>query len=139
MTITRRVGFYGKIATLWVVMVITLLFLSLGALCLFIAAFLIWLIHCVGPAAAAALTGLLLLLAGGGVFFGFRLALNRLHAKQPRSGGNLLGLASLALRMVNLTIRRSPRKTAISAALFILAAISGVVIDYFMSRKDSKK
>lgn len=133
MAITRCVSFYGKMAALWVVMVIALLFLSFGALCLFTTALLIWLIHYVGPAPAFALTGLLLVLEAIAVFCGCRLALGHMHTKRPNLGSSALGFASLALRVATLTIRRSPRKAVISAALL------GALIDYFTSRQDPKK
>lgn len=133
MTITRRVGFFGKMATLWVAMVVAILCTALGALFFFTASLLIWLIHYVGPAAAAALAGLALLLEAVAIFIGCQLAMKRMRAKQPGSfGGDMLGLVGMALRLATLAFKRSPRKALIAAVIF------GALADYFTSSRTPK-
>lgn len=134
MTIARRVSSLGKMATLWVGMVAAILFVVLSALFFFTIALLVLLTHYVGLAAAAALVGLLLLLGAFAIFVGCHLTFKRMRVKHKGSAvGDLLGMASLALRMSRLVIRGSPRKALIMAAIF------GVLADYFGSKQDDKK
>lgn len=130
MSITRCAGFYGKTATLWVTMVIALLCTALTALGLLAAALLIWLDHYFGLAPAVALTGALLLLVTLCIFIGFRLALKQMHNKAPSLGGNLFGMAAMAMRVALLAVRRSPRKAV------VLAVILGALADYLTAKPD---
>lgn len=132
MPITRCVGFFGKMATLWVAMSVVVLCMSLGALVLFNAALLIWLDQHVGLAASVALVGLALLLEAGGVFFGFQLVLKRMKARQPNGVGSLLGVAGVGLRFATLAFQRSPRKALLAAVIF------GALADYFTSSRAPK-
>lgn len=133
MKFTHRVGFFGKMATLWVAMVFAILCPLLGALLLFTAAFVIWLDHYVGPAASAALAGVALVLVAIIIFAGFKAALRRMQTKQPSLFGDMFGLPMLALRLVFMTIRKSPRKALLAAAIF------GALTDYFTSDRATKR
>lgn len=134
MTITRRVSSYGKMATLWVAMVIATLCTALGALFFFTAALLIWLEHYVGPAGAAALAGLALVLESVAIFIGCQMVLKRIRTKQSGGlGGDFLGLAATGLRLATLAFRRSPRKALVVAMIF------GALADYFGSNSTTKK
>ena len=134
MTITRRVGSFGKMATLWVAMVIAVLCTSLAALFFFTAALLIWLDHYVGPAAAAALAGAMLLIEAAIIFIVCQVVLKRMRARHTGSlSGSVLGFAGLAIRMATLVIRRAPRKALVTAAIL------GALADYFTAGSDSKK
>lgn len=132
MPITRRVGFFGKMATLWVAMVVAILGASLGALGFFDAALLVWLSHYIGLAGALALSGLALLLEAIAIFIGFQLAFKRMKAKQTNGLGDLFGLAGVALRFATLAFQRSPRKALIAAVIF------GALADYFTSNRPPK-
>lgn len=132
MSITRRVGSLGKMATLWVAMVVAILCISLGALIFFNAALLVWLSHYVGLAEALVFVGLILLLEAVVLFMGFQLALKRMKAKQPSELGDTLGLVSMALRFATLAFQRSPRKALLAAVIF------GALADYFTSSRSSK-
>lgn len=133
MKLTRRVGFFGKMAALWVAMIFAVLCPLLGALLLFTAALVIWLDHYVGPAGAAALSGVALVLASIIIFAGFKAVLKRMQANQPSLIGDLFGLPMLALRLVFMTIKRSPRKALLAAAIF------GALTDYFTSDRSTKR
>lgn len=134
MTIARRISSLGKMATLWVGMVAAILCVILLALLFFTIALLVLLTHYVGLAAAAALVGLLLLMGAVVIFIGCHLTFKRMRIKQKGSAvGDLLGMASLALRMGRLVIRGSPRKALVMAAVF------GILADYFAPRQDDKK
>lgn len=132
MNLARRAGFMGKYAALWVVMTIAVLCTALGALGFFTAAFLIWLSHYLGPAAAAAIAGLLLLAVACAVALTFGLILRRMRARQPSMASEAMGMLSLGMRFATLIIRRDPRK-AVLAAL-----IAGAVAEYFSSDRSSK-
>lgn len=132
MSITRRVGSFGKIATLWVAMVVAILCVCLGALVFFNAALLVWLSHYVGLAEALVFAGLILLVEAVVLLMGFQLALKRMKAKQSSGLADVLGLTSMALRFATLTFQRSPRKALIAAVIF------GALADYFTSNRDKK-
>ena len=133
MSITRRVSFLGKMATLWVTMVVAILCTALGALFLFAAALLIWLDHHVGPAAATAMTGLALALAAIVIFICGQLALKNTRAKQPALHRDALGLLGPILRLLSLVVRRSPRKSLIAAIIL------GAMADYLTSNPTPKE
>lgn len=132
MSLTHSVSFLGKMATLWVAMVIAVLCTALGALFFLTAALLIWLDHYVGPAAAAAIAGLMLALEAVLIFVGCHVALKRMRARQPSLGGNALGLIAPVLRLMSLVVRGSPRKA------LLMAVILGALADYFTSSRSSK-
>ncbi len=132
MNVARRAGFIGKSAALWVVMAVAVLCTALGAFGFFAAAFLIWVGHYVGPAAAAAIAGLVLLLAACIIAGVFRLILRRMRARQPSMTSEALGMLNLALRFATLIIRRDPRK-AMLAALIV-----GAFAEYFSGERKSK-
>lgn len=132
MSLTRRAGFLGKTALLWVVMAIALLCILLGALGFLTAAFLLWLEHYVSPAGALAITGALLVLEALALAGGFWLVLRHLQAKQPAPEDNAMGLLQLGLRMVMMMVQRSPRKTV------LFALIAGVLAEYFTAKDKTK-
>jgi hypothetical protein len=132
MNLARRAGFLGKAAALWVVMAVAVLCTALGALGFFTAAFLIWVSHYLGPAAAAAIAGLVLLLVACGIALVFTLILRRMRARQPSMATEALGTLSLVMRFAGLLIRRDPRK-AVLAAL-----IAGALAEYFTSDRQPR-
>jgi hypothetical protein len=127
MSLARRATFIGKSAALWVFMTIAVLCVSLGALGFFVAAFVIWLSHYLGPAAGAAITGVLLLMIACVIGGSFILILRRMRARQPSLLSETLGSFSFVLQFVTLIIRRDPRK-AVLAAL-----VAGALAEYFSS------
>lgn len=132
MSITRRVGFLGRVATLWVAMVVAVLCTALGALFFLTTALLIWLDHYVGPAAAAAIAGLVLALEAVIIFLACQLALKRMRNKQPALHNDALGMLGPILRLASLLVRRSPRKALITAVIL------GAIADYLTSSRSSK-
>lgn len=132
MNLARRAGFIGKSAALWVVMAIAVLCTALGALGFFTAAFLIWVSHYLGPAAAAAIAGVVLLVAACTIALGFTLILRRMKARQPSLASEAVGTLSLAMRFATLIVRRDPRK-AVLAALIV-----GAIAEYFSSDRQPK-
>lgn len=132
MQLTRHFSVAGKMATLWAAMVAAILCTLLGALLLFIAALIVWLVHYVGLPASLALGGLVLVLAAIAVFLVCRLVLARMRAAKPSMAGDFLGLAGLGLRLVLMSIKRSPRKALLMAVIF------GALTDYFTADRASK-
>ncbi len=132
MNLARRAGFIGKSAALWVVMTIAVLCTALGALGFFTAAFLIWVGHYLGPAAAAAIAGVVLLLIACAIALTFTLILRHMRASQPSMASEAAGMLGLALRFATLTVKRDPRKAMLAAL------IAGAIAEYFSSGRDSK-
>lgn len=122
----------GKTVLLWVAMAMALLCILLGALGFLTAAFLLWLEHYLSPAGALAITGALLLLEALALLGCFRLALRRLHARQPASNSTATNLFQLGLRFVMMMVQRSPRKA------MLLALIAGALAEYFTTNEQSK-
>lgn len=132
MNLARRAGFIGKNAVLWVVMTIAVLCTALGALGFFTAAFLIWVSHYLGPAAAAAIAGLALLMIAFAIALSFTLVLRSMRTRQPSMAAEALGTLNLVVRLATLVIRRDPRK-AVLAAL-----IAGAIAEYFAADRQPK-
>ncbi len=113
-------------------MAIAVLCTALAALGFFTAAFLIWVSHYLGPAAAAAIAGSVLLAAACVIALVFTLILRRMRARQPSMASEALGTLSLAMRFATLFIQRDPRKAVVAAL------IAGALAEYFSSDRQPK-
>ena len=125
MNLARRASFLGKSVALWVTITMVVLCVALSALGLLIAAFIVWLSHLLGFAAAAAIAGAVLLviaviIMGVGAF-----VLRRRRTRLPSLTSEVLGMASLGMRMAAFVIRRDPSKAVLAAML------AGAVAEYF--------
>lgn len=117
MNLARRASFLGKSAALWVAITIMVLGVAMGALGLLIAAFIVWLSHFLGFAAAAAIAGGILLVFAAIIMSVGAVALRRRNARLPSLTSEALGMASLGLRMAAFVIRRDPSKALLAAML----------------------
>ncbi|MDE2239986.1 MAG: hypothetical protein KGJ73_08665 [Rhodospirillales bacterium] len=105
--------------------------MGLGGLGLLIAAFVIWLSHVLGIAAAAAVGGgvllvFMLMVMGFGV-----LALRRMRARQPSLMSEAIGMLNLGMRMATLVIRRDPSK------VLLAAMIAGAMAEHFSRNRQN--
>ena len=92
---------------------------------LLIAAFIVWLSHFLGFAAAAAIAGAVLLVIAAITLGMGALALRRRRARQPSLTSEALSMASFGMRMAALVIRRDPSKALLAAI------IAGAVAEHF--------
>ncbi|MBU6418503.1 MAG: hypothetical protein KGQ79_02095 [Proteobacteria bacterium] len=117
MDLARRARFLCRSAALGAVTAAAALCMGLGALGLLIAAFIIWLSHMLGIAAAVAIGGgVLLIFTLMVVGFGM-LALRHMRARQPSLMSEAIGMLSLGLRLATLMIRRDPSKVLLAAMI----------------------
>ncbi|MDE2320057.1 MAG: hypothetical protein KGK02_10225 [Rhodospirillales bacterium] len=125
MNLARRARFLCTSAALWATTAIAVLCVALSALGLLIAAFIVWLSHFLGFAAAAAIAGGVLLVIAGITMGLGALALRRRRARQPSLTSEALSMASFGMRMAALVIRRDPSKALLAAI------IAGAVAEHF--------
>ncbi len=129
MSLARHVRFLCKSAALSASMAVMVLCLALGALGLLVAAFIIWLSHLLGMAAAVAIAGAVLLVMAFIVMGVARLALVRMQANQPSLAAEALGMFGFGLRMATLIIRRDPSKALLTAM------IAGALAEYLSGKR----
>ncbi|MDE1905314.1 MAG: hypothetical protein KGH75_02530 [Rhodospirillales bacterium] len=132
MNLSRRASFLGKSVALWVAITMVVLFVALSALGLLIAAFIVWLSHLLGFAAAAAIAGGILLVIAAIIMGVGALALRRRRTRLPSLTSEALGMASLGMRMAAFVIRRDPSKA------LLVAMLAGALAEHF-SRSRSKE
>lgn len=131
MKLSRRAGFLCKNAALWAGIAITVLCVALGAMGLLITAFIVWLSHILGFAAAAAIAGVVLLVIAAITMGMGTLVLRRRNARLPSLASETIGMISWGMRIAAFSIRRDPSKALLTAML------AGAAAEYF-SRSRTK-
>lgn len=132
MSLARRARFLCKSAAFSATVAVAVLCMCLGALGLLIAAFIVWLNHFLGPAAALAIAGVVGLGIALIIMGVAGLVLRRMRARQPSLASETIGMLSFGMRMATMVIRRDPSK------MMLAAIIAGAMAEYLSNSRPPK-